>query len=77
MRVFAKDENWFGVSPKVNAAWNSLKAVQNSIAVPDPQYYNLLPGITTSVVGVEEFAVSMNHQLHCLVSPLQFAINIP
>ena len=38
------------------------------VLIPNPQDYNLQPGVPVPELGVDRYALSMYHQLHCLVS---------
>ena len=58
---FQPDELWTGSSLEVN----SLGI--NSILINDPRKYNLKPGEPIPGTSTEKFALSMFHQLHCLV----------
>jgi hypothetical protein len=42
------------------------------VLIPNPQDYNLQPGVPMPELGVGRYALSMYHQLHCLVSLVPF-----
>jgi hypothetical protein len=67
--VFSPDKRWHGTGPDANALWLSEfdNGKNKFIKIDDPRKYGLKPG-KLDADGNEWFALSLYHQLHCVVS---------